>query len=156
MPPLIAVAALWLAALTLTGGYFDLRYRQLPNWLSLLCLVSGLACVLALTGWQDVPSSLLHGVMALLVGIGLFAMGGIGGGDAKFYAALATWFPLRDAPALLAAVSVAGLLIVACWFLWRARLSRKGRRQVKGTAFDGVPYGVAISLGAMTTFALTH
>lgn len=154
--PLSVAAGLWLGALALTGGYLDLRWRRLPNWLALVSLVSGLGWGVALAGWPAAPPALLHGLLALLVGIGLFALGGFGGGDAKFYAALATWFPLRDGPLLLATVSITGLLVLALWFAWKATLPANRRRQAKGTAFDGVPYGIAIGIGAIITFALTH
>ena len=84
-----------LAAIAVTGSYLDLRTRRLPNWLCLAGLVAGLAFGLAVGGWPAAAIALLHALIALIVGAGLFALGGIGGGDAKFYAALAAWFPLQ-------------------------------------------------------------
>ena len=137
-----------LVLLALVGSYLDARYRVLPNLLCLAVLAGGLAFGLLLHGWPWAGSALLHAVLALLVGMGLFAAGMIGGGDAKYYAAFAAWFPLGQAVLLVLLVSVAGLVLVTVsWLAARRRIasSLPGR---KGD-FAKVPYGVAISVGCL-------
>ncbi len=155
MDGLLVGAGLWLGAIAATGAYLDLRYRRLPNWLCAIALVSGAAFVLAVGGWQDMAWSLAHAVAALAVGIGLYALGGIGAGDAKYYGALAAWFPLRYGLLLLGVVSLAGLLLLIVWFAWRLR--RRGKAPRSGDdPFDKLPYGMAIALGALFTFVAVY
>jgi len=149
-PPFVA-GALCLCAIAAVGAYLDARYRRLPNWLCGLALVAGIGLELATGGWPEVQSSLVHALLALVVGIGLFALGGIGAGDAKFYAALATWFPLREAPLLIVAVALSGLALLLAWVAIRLPAAR--RQRVAGNdAFAKLPYGLAISAGAVIAF----
>jgi len=86
-------------------------------------------------------------LLALLVGMALFRFGWIGGGDAKFYAAMAAWFPLRSSLQLLLAVSLAGLAVVLLWFVYRR--ATHVRPGAKNDSFAMVPYGVAVAVGAI-------
>jgi len=153
MPKDLFVPAAALALLCLTAAWYDLRLRRIPNWLCLLTAVAGLAyAAMPLTAGAPWWSFLLHGAVALVVGMGLFAIRWVGGGDAKFYAALACWFPFGRAPLLLIAVALSGLLLLIVWFTVRRLQGKKFR----GTANDDaakLPYGIAIALGAMLAFA---
>lgn len=142
---LLALASLVLLAII--GAYLDVRYRRLPNWLCLLVAGGGLVATATLGAPAWPWSGPVHGVVALIVGMLLFAGGLIGGGDAKFYAALALWFPLRDAPLLIGITSVAGLVVLLAWLAWR-RVGRV-RGAALGSDFHKLPYGVAIASGAV-------
>lgn len=97
-------------------------------------------------------SHLLHFVLALAVCMGLFALGGFGGGDAKLYAAIALWFPLDAALSLFVSVVLAGLLLAVAFLSIRMLQTRETRARAmrKGK----IPYGVAITIGAI--FALPN
>ena len=139
---------LWPAGLTLLllyGAASDIRARRLPNWLSLVLLVYGLAFAfvdggLAALGWHGA-----HSAIALVVGMGLFAIGAFGGGDAKFYAGLAAYFALDQAIDLLIFVSLLGGLLIILWMIGRRLpiLRPKENEGLKGK----FPYGVAIAAG---------
>jgi prepilin peptidase CpaA len=128
------------------------RQRRLPNWLCLAVLIAGLGTGYALHDASWAGSSALHALAALLVGMGLFALGMIGGGDAKFYAAMAGWFPLKLAIGLLGIVSAVGLVLLLAWLGWR-RMTRTTAPVAQGD-FAKFPYGVAIAAGAVATFAM--
>lgn len=148
------VQPLGLAALALTGLYAawsDLRHRRLPNWLCLLVATAGLAQLLALSGAGGAGSALLHGALALAVGAALFTLGGLGGGDAKYYAAVACWFPLASALQLLMAVSLAGLVLALGWLTMQRLQHRPADRA--NSDFALVPFGVAIAAGAVVARA---
>lgn len=149
----LLVPAAALALLCLAAGWYDLRQRRIPNWLCLLTALAGLGyAAMPLTTTASWWSFLAHGVIALVVGMGLFALRWVGGGDAKFYAALACWFPLGRALLLLISVSLSGLLLLVVWFIARRLQGKKFR----GTANDEsakLPYGIAIALGALLAFA---
>lgn len=142
-----------------TGMWLDVRYRRLPNWLCAVTLIAGIALA-STSGAAIVQGQILHAAIALVLGIALFAMGWIGGGDAKYYAALAAWFPLSDAPLLLIAVSLAGFGLLVAWFALGGR--RRKRRTVSSLSadddavFGSLPFGVAISVGALAAFWLTR
>lgn len=142
-----------IAALFVTGSYAiwsDVRSRRLPNLLCLLVAVSGLAFSLYSGGLGMAGSGLAHGAAALVVGALLFGFGIVGGGDAKYYAASATWYPIGQAASLLLYVSLIGLILFMAWFAVR-RL--RGIKIAKGATVDSdkFPYGVAIALGSLST-----
>lgn len=137
-----------LALIAVAACYFDVAQRRLPNWLCLAAFLAGLAFTGLTGGPIDLGLAALHAVAALLVGMALFALGAIGGGDAKFYAALAAWFPLALAPVLLLSVSLCGLVLVVVWLTWRRSL----RTASKDDVFAKLPYGVAIAIGGLVAF----
>lgn len=134
------------------GAWLDWRDRRLPNWLCGLALACGLGLASAAGGVSTVIPHLEHAGLALVVGTGLFAGGLIGGGDAKYYAALAAWFPLAEGFRLLLLVALAGLVLTSgLWALvWRqGARARAGAGAAALTQPQTVPYGVAIAAGAM-------
>lgn len=145
-------AAAALASIAITGAYLDLRYRRLPNWLCAIGLIAGLGLGYAAGGAAWFGMSALHACLALAAGMGLFAIGAIGGGDAKYYAALAAWFPLRYGALLIVSVSLAGLALLVVWL--PLRRWRKDRGAPADDAFRKLPYGVAIATGAILAFSL--
>ena len=138
-----------LGAIVGTGAYQDIRFRHLPHWLCALALVAGLGLGVMQGGIGWFWMSLLHATIALLAGMGLFAIGAVGGGDAKYYAALAAWFPLRQGLQFFVMVTLAGLVLLVAYYLLRPRRPRGGIPRQKDDPFEKLPYGVAISLGAL-------
>ena len=143
--PIVATSLLALCALA--GAWLDMANRRLPNWLCLVTVLTGLAMAFAHDGAGALVSPGLHAALALVMGMVLFRIGWIGGGDAKFYAACAAWFPLASGLYLLGAVSLAGLVVVSLWFGWRQLTRARARR--RGDAFAMVPYGLAVAMGAV-------
>jgi len=71
-----------------TAGYFDLRWRRIPNWLVAATVVASLAWHTYANGWNGLWLSgggLLAGMGLLLP---LFLLRGMGGGDVKFFGAI--------------------------------------------------------------------
>ncbi|MEP6867711.1 MAG: hypothetical protein ABJA20_04280 [Novosphingobium sp.] len=65
---------------------------------------------------------------ALVAGMILFAMQVVGGGDAKFYAALAAWMPLAFSGALAITIALAGFVLLIVWFSLRSAMASSPRR----------------------------
>lgn len=139
------------AALSLSaalGAWLDLTRRRLPNWLCLCTALGGAVVTAVAQGPVGLAWALLHGLVALLVGLALFAAGIVGGGDAKYYAGMALWFGLPDGSRLLLCVTLAGLGMFAVWFTLRRVLGRKVERRPTRDS-DKFPYGIAIAAGAL-------
>jgi prepilin peptidase CpaA len=144
-----------LAAIGCAAAWLDIRHRLLPHWLCGLAAGAGLAAVLVTSGVPAAGSALLHAVIALAGGFLLFAAGMIGGGDAKYYAAMAAWFPLRDGLFLLVSVTLCGLALLGVWLAWRRSRAGSGFSVPEAAhPFAKLPYGVAISTGAVLSFAM--
>ncbi|WP_234683099.1 A24 family peptidase [Bradyrhizobium monzae] len=140
----------------------DLFTMTISNRVS-LALVAGFF-VLALAGGMAPYEMLSHvgaGALLLVVAFACFAMGWMGGGDAKVAASVALWFgfgPLMDF--LLYAALFGGALTLLLlqfrqWPLpyglagqaWLARLHDKQ---------TGIPYGIALALGALMLYPETE
>ncbi|MEO5597287.1 MAG: prepilin peptidase [Novosphingobium sp.] len=137
-----------LSLLALIGSYQDIRFRRLPNWLCLITLITGLVLGWITYGADWAAMSALHAVAALVAGMILFAMQVVGGGDAKFYAALAAWMPLAFSGALAITIALAGFVLLIVWFSLRSAMASSPRRGGNSN-FRKLPYGVAIASGAV-------
>ena len=156
-----------LPVLLAAAAVSDLMTYKIPNVIPGVMIVLFLAflIVLAFGGHamsrSETSPHLLAGALGLLAGMGLFALGWIGGGDAKFFAAAMLWlgfdalFSYAIVASLLGGVLTVGLItlrkIPQPAFLvrqaWYARLSdHKG----------GVPYGIALALAALLILPYTH
>ncbi len=146
------MALIWPGGLTLLalfGAFSDIKWRRLPNWLSLLLLMLGLAHGFASGGIEATGWHALHMAIALAAGMGLFAIGAWGGGDAKFYAGIAAFFPLEKGIELLLWVSLLGGALVISWIVGRRVFPRlMGYSKGDHAKF---PYGIAIATGGIAT-----
>ena len=142
------ISLLIFAVLMLSGVWFDLAQRRLPNILCVLVVAGGAVATIRGFGLEALTYAALHAMLALLVGLGLFRLGMIGGGDAKFYAATAIWFPLSDGLRLLLYVSICGFLLLGTSLLIRLK-TKHGGKAIPGDKGKGLPYGVAIAFGAL-------
>jgi len=151
LPLLLAIAAGW-----------DIASFTIPNFLSLALLAAfalfAVAAGLTLTsiGWH-----LLAGLLGLSIGFTLFALGYIGGGDAKLFAAVVLWLGFKDLmPYALLASLFGGVLTLGILLLRRCPLpdvlARQGWIVKLHDARSGVPYGVALAAGAFILLPSTE
>lgn len=139
---LVAVAACW----------FDITERRIPNWLVLATLAGGLLFAAAGPEAGALVPRLIHAAIALIIGMGLYAIRLIGAGDAKFYAAVAGWFNVSEGLGLLVAVSLVGAVFALGWIIMR-RLRPNRAPAADNPDRAKLPFGVAISLGALAEYA---
>lgn len=155
LPLLIFPILLVIAALK------DVLSFTIPNWISgALLLAFPLAAWSAGLSWGEAAQHSAVGGVALLAGMGLFALNWIGGGDAKMLSASALWLGLPAiGPYLLWTALAGGALAVGLV------LARKAAAQLPAVAGGGpkwvgallspkgdVPYGVALCVGALLAF----
>lgn len=137
------------ALIALAGALGDILRRRIPNLLCLALAVAALAYAGVAGGWSQMGWGIVHGLIALVVGMGLFRIGFVGGGDAKFYAAAALAVPLGNALNMLGWTSIAGLFLVIFWMVARRFISGAPQGNLKDR--QSVPYGVAICCGFLLT-----
>jgi len=151
LPLLLAAAGLW-----------DLASFTIPNFLTAallaLFLVFALAAGLgpAAIGWH-----LLAGAIGLVFGFALFALGWIGGGDAKLFAVTVLWLGFRDLmPYALVASLAGGALTITILLVRQMPLPPIFAREawiVKlHDARSGIPYGAALAAGAFILLPSTE
>jgi prepilin peptidase CpaA len=160
MPTLAAAAlAVCFPALVLTAAARDAISFTIPNWISLALLalfpVAGLAAGVPL-GALGLHAGI--GAAALVAGMAMFALRWIGGGDAKLMAAVALWLGWPAITTFLLVAAMAGGALALALLSLRAPALRVvvlgGPRWVSRLAQpgEGVPYGVAIAVGALVAF----
>ena len=140
----------------------DLFTMTISNRVS-LALAAGFLVLALLSGMglYDILSHLAAGATVLVIAFGCFAMGWVGGGDAKVAAAAALWFGFGHLLNYLLYASLFGgaltllLLQFRQWPLpwqlagqpWLLKLHAKE---------TGIPYGIALAIGALMIYPETE
>lgn len=139
----------------------DLFTMTIPNRVSLL-LIAGFFVLAGFSGMplSEIGMHVAAGLTVLVVAFACFAFGWIGGGDAKVAAAAGLWFGFTPLASYLVYASLFGgaltllMLQFRQWPLpyalvtheWAQRLHRKD---------SGIPYGIALALGALLIYPET-
>src|SRR5215468_2899270 len=137
----------------------DLFTMTISNRVS-LALASCFLVLAPLTG-MGLSEILLHigaGAAVLVVAFGCFAMGWVGGGDAKIAAAAALWFGFAQLmDYLLYAALFGGALTLLLLQFRQWPLPYPLAAQVWLHAKEsGIPYGIALALGALFIYPETE
>ncbi|MBL6852237.1 MAG: prepilin peptidase [Alphaproteobacteria bacterium] len=151
-----------LPALLVAAAGWDIASFTIPNFLQ-LGLIGAFAVFVLVTGMPSalIGAHLLAGFLGLVVGFTLFALGYVGGGDAKLFACVLLWLGFANlVDYTLIASALGGLLTLALLGLrqmplppsfatqsWIARLH---------DAKAGIPYGVALAAGAFAILPQTE
>jgi prepilin peptidase CpaA len=149
-------------ALIAFAGASDLFTMTISNRVSILLVASFF--VMAAASGMPLPAIAAHagaGLSVLAISFACFAMGWIGGGDAKVAAAAALWFGFDHLLNYLVYASLFGgvltvmLLQFRQWPLpyvlgsqpWLQRLHDRN---------SGIPYGIALAIGALMIYPETE
>ena len=139
----IEILAGGLVAALVYAIWTDLRARIIPNPLN-----AGIALAAPLwwwasgiAPWPGVAVQLAVGGVALLIFMGAFAIGAMGGGDVKLIAALGLWLVPPDFLQMIVWMSIGGGLLTLAMMI-RHRV-HKAESQLE------IPYGVAIALATI-------
>lgn len=131
--------------LALIAVWTDLKRREIPHWIIGGLVLSWLAAAVLEPEAINAHAlaSVVCGLVGLLVGFFLHALGCLGGGDGKLLAALALWLGPADAGWALVCTGIVGgvltLLALTMWSSWRQH---------------GIPYAVAIVPPAVTLLVI--
>lgn len=145
-----ALGSVFAAAMLLWAALNDWRSYMIPNWVS-IALILGFGVTAALApDASGLAGHVAAGAALFAVCVTFFALGLIGGGDAKLLAATALWVGPQGTPLLLSVMAITGGLLSGV-VLARRRVARPvGANPVPAA----VPYGVAIAAGGVA--ALTQ
>jgi prepilin peptidase CpaA len=156
---LVLVAALW-----------DVFSRRIPNLLPLIIAALYLVQAAIVGDWASLPWHLLCGMGVLVVGIMIFALGWLGGGDVKLLAALALWAGPDHLILLLLMTCLAGGVLALAYVLpiilsrnpaisngidwFFVKILRKPAPLIQTSKTLGLqlPYGVAIAAAGFVVF----
>jgi prepilin peptidase CpaA len=156
---LSSLMLLILPALVIIAGLKDATSFKIPNWISLAAASAFVPVALALgAGLPLIGIHLGVGAAALAAAMAMWALGWIGGGDAKLFAASALWigWPAVGMFLLITALGGGALSVVLLNLRsgWARAVVPVGPPWVERLRQNGgdVPYGVAIAAGALAAF----
>lgn len=137
----------------------DMLSMTIANRVSLL-LAGSFLVIAPLTGmdWTVYGMHIAAGALVLTVTFGLFAIGGMGGGDAKLLAATAIWmgWGLPLVSYILMTGVVGGLLTLAIVLFRGSAMSTLAGNNVflrhLAEPKGGIPYGIALGIVGLLSF----
>lgn len=156
-----SAAALMFPGLMILAGVLDLTTMRIPNWL-VVALLAGYAAAAPAAGLGLYPIGYAAAVamIVFVAGFGCFAMGWIGGGDAKLAPVAVLWLGADHALIFLMWTALLGGALTLLQLAFRrAPLPAAWSRQdwivrLHGGA-AGVPYGIAMAAAALVVFPET-
>jgi prepilin peptidase CpaA len=136
----------------------DLFTMTISNRISLL-LVAGFVGLTAVSG-MSFYDTLLHlgaGCTVLVLAFSCFAMGWMGGGDAKMASAIALWFGFTHLLEFLIYASLFGgalTLLLLEFRRWPLPYALNGQAWLLRLHHQdtGIPYGIALAIGALVVY----
>ncbi|MGH6870617.1 MAG: A24 family peptidase [Rhizomicrobium sp.] len=151
LPGLLVAAACW-----------DVASFTIPNFLQagMLALFAALAIAVHMS-WPVLGLHLAAGGIGLAAGFTLFALGYIGGGDAKLFAVTALALGLHDllefalVASLFGGALTLGLLTMRKLPMPRVLVAQGWIMRLHDDK-EGIPYGVALALGALVILPYTE
>jgi prepilin peptidase CpaA len=139
----------------------DLLTMTIPNRVSLV-LAAGFLALALMSGmaYYDILSHLGAGLAVLVIAFGCFAMGWMGGGDAKVAAAAAMWFGFGHLLDYLLYASLFGgalTLLLLQFRQWPLPWQFAGQPWLLKlhASESGIPYGIALAIGALMIYPET-
>ena len=173
LSPSATVFQLVLIPLAVLIIYHDVRYRRIPNVFVLATLISGLALNVIVGGWQGGLNSIGGCVLAFILMFMLHVFGAMGAGDVKLFAAIGSVLGAQLVlPTFLVVVLTGGVLALVSVMRSGVFATTMHRvLQILVGLLPGwqmpkfsvpadrrltIPYGVAITIGAIIATAIFH
>ena len=147
--------------LVAAAGISDYFTFRIPNWINALIAVS----IIPFAVFSAMPPDIfawhvVAGLIAFVLGFGLFALNLIGGGDAKMIAACGLWIGWDALLEFGFATVLAGgvlALVIKLWSLFgsRSNVAAVGWAKNYFSKKPKLPYGIAIAAGGIMVFPAT-
>ena len=150
------LAAACAFALTMAyAGISDVLSYRIPNWIPVTIVAAFFPAAMG-AGWDIAAMAIQFGagVAVLIAGVALFALGVIGGGDAKLLAAGAVWVGWGELAAFMLLVALGGGVLGLALIAFRraslpAAIEARAWARRLHAASGPAPYGVAIGMAAL-------
>lgn len=158
------------------AAIYDVRYRRIPNWLTLSGVVSGLALnTFIYRGWPGLRLSLAGLATGLGIYLALYLLRAMGAGDVKLMAAVGALVGAQDWFGIFVITAIAGAFAAMVLVIMRGRLKktmwnvgfilsemRHGRPayvsnqelDVRSGKSVGLPHGAVIAFGTLAFLCL--
>jgi prepilin peptidase CpaA len=173
LSPTATVFEIFLVPLAVLIIYYDVRYRRIPNPFVLATLVTGLILNIGLAGVNGVISSIGGCILAFIMMFMLHVFGAMGAGDVKLFAAIGSVVGAHLVIPTLVVVMLTGGLLALVSILRSGVFGATMHRvlQIFVGLLPGwemprfsiptdrrltIPYGAAITLGAIISTAIFH
>jgi len=136
------------------AAFSDANSMTISNKISLIIMVAfALAMPIAWDGWAMFAQHMAVGLAFFVAGFVMFAVGGLGGGDAKLMAATALWWTWPDALLYIFYTTLFGGLLALFLMVGKKYLpvSVATNTMVARmfTETKKMPYGIALAAGAL-------
>jgi prepilin peptidase CpaA len=173
LSPTATVFEFFLIPLAAVVIYYDVRYRRIPNPFVLATLITGLILNFSLGGFNGGLSSLGGCVLAFILMFMLHVFGAMGAGDVKLFAAIGSVIGAHLVlPTFITVVLTGGVLALVS--VVRSRVFRTTMHRVLQILVGllpgwqmpkfsvpadrrlTIPYGAAITIGAIIATAIFH
>jgi prepilin peptidase CpaA len=156
------IVPLAFSALVIVAAMQDLATFTISNWISVsLALAFAPAAFLLGLPLNEIAIHFGVGLGVFLLAAGMFALGWVGGGDAKLMAASGLWVGLIGLPSFIVFTGLAGGILAVSLLALRSAWIRPlaagapSWTQRLATPGESAPYGVAIAIGALAA-SLAH
>ena len=173
LSPTAIIFELFLVPLAVLIIYHDVRYRRIPNPFVLATLISGLTINLVIGGWKGALYSIGGCVLAFILMFILHVFGAMGAGDVKLFAAIGSVIGAKLVlPTFVVVVLTGGVLALISILrsgVFRTTMHRvfqilvgllpgwpMPKLSVPADRRLTVPYGAAITIGAIIATAIFH
>ncbi len=118
------ITQLLVGILVLIAGYYDIRWRRIPNWLTLPTLLVGLIVNLGLYGVPGLAKSGEGIALAMLINFPLYLLHARGAGDVKLLAAVGALTGWRDWLVIFVISSLVGGVLALALMVFKGRFRR--------------------------------
>jgi prepilin peptidase CpaA len=173
LSPTAIIVELFLIPLAVLIIYHDVRYRRIPNAFVLATLFTGLILNFAVGGWRGALSSIGGCALAFVLMFMLHVFGAMGAGDVKLFAAIGSILGAQLVLPTFVVIVLIGGLIGLVLVLRSGAFSTTCHRvlQILVGLLPGwqmprfsvpadrrltIPYGAAITIGAIIATAIFH
>jgi len=153
--PVTVLCTVLFLGIMVVSAIYDLVTYTIPHFAPLLLI----ALFVVFAGWQGLVWAQLFGhagaaIAMLVAGWVLFALGLMGGGDVKLFAATSLWMGWGGMANYLIMFSLCGGVLALALLVFRrlplpASFARHSWVAVLHRKEQGVPYGVALNIGAI-------